>query len=250
MTMHEGSPSDTMIEAQQVVPEGESLAMNVELRRGDRLYLIGPDSPRLNRYLRTLAGIRVPQAGELELFGLPLESLDKRSWREQRQQIGFVARNAPILSVLRGLDNVMLPALYHKRMSRHEAQQRAEQLIAEIGCHGDINKLPAYLSQQQRLQLAIARAIMLNPPVLFMEEPFIDLSLAEQQPIYHYLLNWSATHTLTVATHNLQLVRESATQILYIGNERIYNFDSWQAFAESEKQEIREYLRLYRQQSK
>jgi ABC-type transporter Mla maintaining outer membrane lipid asymmetry ATPase subunit MlaF len=246
--MSESELSHNMIEAQELVPEGEQAAMSVSLQRGDRLYIIGPDSTRLSQYLRTLAGVRLPQSGELLLFGRPLESLDKKSWREQRQHIGFVARNAPILSVLRGLDNVMLPALYHKRMNRGKARKVAKELIAKIGCRGNYDRLPAYLSKQQRLQLAIARATILDPPLLFMEEPFIDLSLAEQLPIYQYLVNWAETHTLVVATHNLQLVRESATQLLYIGDFEVHHFDSWQEFTASEQQEIRDYLRLYHRQ--
>ncbi len=237
--------NDILIEAQQVVPQGEAAAMSVQFRRNDHLYLVGPDSARLGRYIRTLAGVETPQQGELLLFGRTLESLDKRQWREQRQIIGYVARNAPILSILRGVDNVMLPALYHKRMSRSEARERALALIAEIGCEGDVDRLPAHLNRQQRLQLAIARATILDPQLLFMEEPFVGLSVAEQLPIHRYLLHWAESHTLAVATQNLHLVKDSATQLLYIGRQQVFHFADWQGFVDSEEEEVKEYLHLY-----
>jgi ABC-type transporter Mla maintaining outer membrane lipid asymmetry ATPase subunit MlaF len=243
------TPATTpLIEARQVIPAGETAAFTLCLQRHDALCLIGPDSTRLCAYLRTLAGVEPPQQGELLLFGQCLTTLDKRRWREQRQQLGFVARNAPLLSVLRGLDNVMLPALYHKRLSPSEARARATALLAQTGCSGDIHQLPAYLSQQQRLQLAIARATILDPAVLFIEQPFAGLSLAEQEPIYHYLLDSRDTRAQVLATHNLRLVHELATQILFIGTQQVYHFTSWHALVTCSDTEVMQYLQNYQQQ--
>jgi ABC-type polar amino acid transport system ATPase subunit len=238
----------TLIEARQVVPTGEKLAITLRIQQHDTLCLIGPDSTRLCRYLRSLAGVEPPPQGELLLFGRALTTLDKKSWREQRQRIGFVARNAPILSVLRGLDNVMLPALYHKRLSHTDAHDKAMTLLAETGCSGNIHKLPAYLSHQQRLQLAIARATILDPSVLCIEEPFSGLSLAEQEPIYQYLLKSRNTRAQVVTTHSLRLVRELATQILFIGEQRVQHFAHWHELVASTCDEVIQYLQHYQQQ--
>jgi putative ABC transport system ATP-binding protein len=237
-----------LIEARQVIPAGEMLAVTLRLQPLESLCLIGPDSTRLCTYLRTLAGVEPPHQGEMLLFGEPLTTLDKRRWREQRQQIGFVARNAPVLSVLRGLDNVMLPALYHKRLSLVEAREKAMSLLLATGCSGNIHQLPAYLSQQQRLQLAIARATILDPSVLFIEEPFAGLSLAEQEPIYHYLLNSRLARAQVISTHNLRLVRELATQILFVGGQQLHLFSSWHALAACSDEAITSYLHDYQQQ--
>ncbi len=238
----------TVIEARELIPTGETLPVNIQLQRSDCLCLIGPDSQRLSHYLRTLAGVEPPHSGGLRLFGRESQSLDKKSWREQRQHIGYVARNAPLLSVLRGLDNVMLPALYHKRMSRIEAREKALELIAGLECRGDIHKLPAYLSQQQRVQLAIARATILSPAVLCLEEPFYGLSLAEQQPIFHYLTKRRGNIAMALATHNLHLVREAASQILFIGDKQLHHFSDWQQLVGCQSEEVKNYLLPYQQQ--
>jgi len=148
---------------------------------------------------------------------------------------------------LRGLDNVMLPAIYHKRMTRAEARQRSRELLEEIGYQGVLNRLPAFLSPQQRLQLAIARATILEPQVLFVEHPFANLSLAEQQPIYHYFLNNRGRRALVLASHHLQLARDIATQFLFIGERHILHFTDWQGLVDSSNAELGEFLSLYRQ---
>jgi polar amino acid transport system ATP-binding protein len=240
--------ANPLIEAMDLVPHGEVLPMNIRLQRDDFLCLIGPESQRLIHFLRTLAGVEPFHTGELRLFGRPLKSMDRNSWREQRQHIGYVARSAPLLSVLRGLDNVMLPALYHKRMSRVEAKKKALELIADLDCKGDIRKLPAYLSQQQRLQLAIARATILGPSLLFLEEPFFALSLAEQEPIFQYIKRSRDKFSLALATHNLRLVKESATQILFIGNSQLHHFHNWHELVQCGDEEVSHYMLQYRQQ--
>jgi ABC-type lipoprotein export system ATPase subunit len=142
----------------------------------------------------------------------------------------------------------MLPALYHNRMTRPEARRRARELLEEIGYRGGLSKLPAFLGIQQRLQLAIARATILEPAVLFVELPFINLSLAEQEPIFHYLRNCHRQRALVVATHNLRLVQTAATQILFLGKGRAWHFTCWQALTQHDDEELNHYLSLYRQQ--
>lgn len=246
--MTENQHTGSLIEADRLVPTGEELAMSVQLHRHDILCLIGPDSERLCRYLHTLAGVKPAHSGELKLFNRSTKSMDRKNWREQRQYIGYVARNAPILSVLRGIDNVMLPVLYHKLMTREEARRRAGELIEKVGFSGDSNALPAYLNQQQRMQLAIARGTILEPLVLFLELPFSGMSLAEQQPIYHYLINSTYKRTLALATHNLRLVRESATQIIFISAQRVQHFDSWQKLQQCQHEDVISYLKHHQQQ--
>ena len=243
------SGDSPIIEARALFSAPEQGPLNLRLGPRDTLCLIGPDSADLYHTQRVLAGVDAPDAGELLLFGRPLAGLDKRSWREQRQHIGYVAQGAPLLSVLRGLDNVTLPALYHKRLSRQEAQAKALELLALLDCRGDIHQLPAYLSPLQRLQLAIARATILDPAVLFVEKPLHHLSVEEQQPITRYIINSRTQRAQVIATDNLHLVKSSATQILFVGRQASHHFDSWQALLNSSIEEVAGYLTLYREQN-
>ena len=240
--------TETLIEADSLVPAGEELPISITMRHHDIVCLIGPDSTRLCHYLRLLGGVKTAQSGELKLLGQSIKGMSRKQWSAQRKDIGYVARNAPILSVLRGIENVMLPALYHKQMSREEAEIKAMELITQLGFNGDINKLPAYLNHQQRLQLAIARAAILDPVMLCLEMPFSSLSLAEQRPIYHYLVNGVPKRTLALATHNLHLVRKSATQILFISEQHVEHFYSWQDLNQCQNNEVVTYLQQYHQQ--
>jgi len=209
--------------------------------------IIGNRSAVLSAYLRVLGGVDSPRSGELRLFEQPLHELDRAAWRKLRQRIGFVTRRAPLLSVLNGLENVLLPAIYHRRFERDEAEQRARQLINQLHCHANLKTLPAYLSPQERMQLAIARAAILEPPIMFLEEPFHELEIVEHEEINGFLHDWGEQRSLVMSTHNLQFVRQYATKIIFAGTRRIHYFESWRALYESEVEEVHSYLCHYQQ---
>jgi polar amino acid transport system ATP-binding protein len=208
--------------------------------------LVGDDSQALAAYLRALGGVDSPRSGELHLFDVPFVGCSQQHWQQLRLKLGFVTRTAPILSVLNGLENTVLPALYHKRMSRPEAESAARTLLQELRCEADLSLLPAYLTPLERTQLAIARAAILAPPVLLLEEPFHDLDIDEHDCINPYLGQWAKTHALVVSTRNLNFVKRYADRILFAGEDRILYFDAWQAFDDCPEGSVRDYLQHYR----
>jgi len=244
--------TSSLIEATALEPWHEQEALRLpplDYRIGDRgtICIIGNQSEVLSAYLRVLGGVDSPRSGELCLFGRPLSEFDRVAWRDLRQRIGFVTRRAPLLSVLNGLENVLLPALYHKRFNRKEAEQRAHALTVQLHCHANLKALPAYLSPLERTQLAIARAAILEPPVMFLEEPFHELDIGDHEEINEFLRAWALHHSLVMSTRNLHFVRHNASKIIFAGHRGIHYFDSWQAMTESMAEEPRAYLRHYQQ---
>lgn len=208
--------------------------------------IIGNQSHVLRAYLRSLGGVDSPRSGELFLFGERLSAIKRPQWRNLRRQIGFVTRRAPLLSVLSGLENVLFPALYHKLYSRTEAEQRARSLIAQLHCHADLALLPAFLTPLEKTQLAIARTAILEPAVMFLEEPFHELDIRDYEEINEFLRAWALHHALVISTRNLHFVRHHSDKIIFAGARGIHYFDSWQDLSESTADEVQSYLRYYR----
>ena len=209
--------------------------------------IIGNQSGILSTYLRALGGVDSPRSGELFLFGHPLSAIDTIQWRDLRKHIGFVTRRAPLLSVLNGLENVLFPALYHKHLPKTEAEQRARELISQLHCHADLALLPAYFTPLERTQLAIARSAILDPAVMFLEEPFHELDIRDHEEINEFLRAWALHHALVMSTRNLHFVRHHATQIIFAGIRGIHYFESWRDLMESTAEEAQAYLRHYRE---
>ncbi|MGM0593474.1 MAG: ATP-binding cassette domain-containing protein [Pseudomonadota bacterium] len=240
--------SSPWILADRLVPWFESPLppLTLRLEAPGTTCLIGAHSEHLTAYLRTLGGIDPPLSGSLQLFGEPLEGMGQRQWQQLRPRLGFVTRTAPLLSVLNGLDNITLPALYHRHLTRPQARRRAEELLQELAFEADTNSLPAYLSPLQRTQLAIARAAILSPPVLFLEEPFHGLDASEYGGIEPFLRRWSEQQALVVSTRNLRFVKRQGQQILFAAAEKILYFDNWAALTASTNRDVQKLLRNYR----
>lgn len=236
----------TIISATQAAPEPAWPALSHEFASNGITCLLGPHPKRLGRYLRMLGGIEAPGCGKIEICGKPIQTLSSCRWLELRRQIGFVSHQAPLLSVLNGLENMVLPALYHKTMPRRDAECAAQFLLAALGCEADLTLLPAYLTPLQRTQLAIARAAILEPSLLVLEEPFHTLELHEHESISSFLEFWGKEHGLLLSTCQLRFVKERAEEILFAAGEEILYFDSWQAFINSDAKAVTDYLQHYR----
>lgn len=243
---HEGP----IIRAIELVPWDEKSSsalppLNCEIRATGTACLLGDNSRQLAYYLRSLGGVDDIRSGELYLFGERFENVSPRHWQQMRLNIGFVSRTSPLLSVLSGIENVVLPALYHKKMSRAEAQATARALLTGLQCDADLSLLPAYLTPLERTQLAIARSAILQPAVLMLEEPYHQLEVTEHNLINAFLADWAQTHALVISTRNLHFVKQQADRIIFAAENKILYFDSWEAFSSSRDATVVTYLQQY-----
>ena len=107
--------------------------------------------------------------------------LDQTSWQQLRTKIGYISGGALLLSVQHGLMNVMLPALYHQQLSFREVADKARALLGKLGCDFELTTFPALLNSLQRSRIALARALILEPSLLFLDVPFHDLGANERE---------------------------------------------------------------------
>lgn len=196
------------------------------------------------RYIRTLGGVDSAAQGELHLLGIEVSGLERKEWLALRKRVGYVGRGAPLLSVMGALRNVMLPALYHKLGSAESVEAHARSLISALQCDADLYSLPAYLTPLQRRQLAIARALVLDPKLLFLDAPFEGLELSCCEPLRTYLGKWPwfAGRALVVATEDLRFVREHADNIVFVSRNSVDVFDGWQAFAQADAGDVAQFI--------
>lgn len=246
--------SDTtwLIEAEAIQPQSvdhkQALApLSCRIASTGITCLLGEQSDIVDCYLRALAGLQPIMGGELQLLGQPVRQITAQQWPGLRIRLGYILRGMPLLSVLNGLENVILPALYHGLKTRQQATEQATQLLQQLACDAELQQLPAHLSPLQRYQLAIARTIILSPDVLLIDEPYHALQRYEFAAIDHFLAHWGQQHALIVATENLHFVKHHANNILYIGNNNVLCFASWQSLCQSNNSEVQDYLQRYHQ---
>lgn len=219
--------------------------LSLHATSGEVICFIGTDRKVLDQYIRTLAGIHPIAKGSLEIFQQPIETIPAKAWSSIRTQLAYISRDVPLLSVLSGLNNVIFPALYHGQMQRDEAITKAHDIFTALGYSGDNSELPAFMEPLDKIQLALARAVMLDPKVLLLDDPWYSLDPHEYSKLNDFFHMWVQAGAIIMATSNMSFVKKYATQLYFVGRKEVFEFTSWSAMCHSEAEEIRHYLRQH-----
>ncbi|MBI2383711.1 MAG: ATP-binding cassette domain-containing protein [Gammaproteobacteria bacterium] len=207
--------------------------------------LVGPRGCGKTAWLRCLAAIDPPVAGTLSLDGCDCGGLSLDAWRRLRLRAAFLGPTTPLLSVLGALANVMLPAQYHRLGTNDAIRRKAFGLLERLGWEGPLDALPAHLSRHQRRLLALARCLILDPVILFVDEPFDMSDVDGWHPLADVFAELRRDRGLTqiVITHHLPFVHRHADRILFACPGGLLDFAGWAPLAASDDPDVRAFLK-------
>ena len=178
--------------------------VNLTVRSGDYLSIIGPSGSGKSTLLHILGLLDRPTTGEYRLDGLPTGSAsesDRAALRGGR--IGFVFQSFHLLPHRTVLDNVLLATLY-SGVPRGEREQRARTALERVGLDHRVDFTPSTLSGGERQRVAIARSVVADPKLLLADEPTGNLDTKNSAGIMDLFDELHADGlTLVVITHDL-----------------------------------------------
>jgi putative ABC transport system ATP-binding protein len=177
--------------------------------QGTSLSIIGPSGSGKTTLLGLCAGLDVPTHGTISLMGLKLNAMDEDDRAYVRNQyVGFVFQNFQLLSTLTALENVMVPL--ELRGDRHVAP-KAKELMSRVGLGDRMHHYPSQLSGGEQQRVAMARAFITAPKILFADEPTGNLDEENATHITDLLfgMNRELKTTLVLVTHNLELAQKT-----------------------------------------
>jgi putative ABC transport system ATP-binding protein len=183
------------------VLRGISLAVDA----GGTALLAGPSGSGKSTLLNLIAGLHLPDAGEIAVDGTVVSALGESARDAFRAaRIGYVFQTFNLLSPLSALENLLVPAA----LCGAPADERAARaVLEELGLAGHLDKRPYELSVGQRQRVAVARAVLLRPSVLLADEPTANLDAESTAAVIAALRRVrDAGATLVLATHDPQLV--------------------------------------------
>lgn len=192
------------------------------LDAGETAVIMGPSGSGKSTLLQLIGALLTPSTGTITLAGRDLGSLNGRAQaRERLRRIGFIFQSFNLVASLTALDNVMLPgrlAGTAKRVRR----ERAEQLIGHLGLSHRLRHLPSELSGGEQQRIAIARALINDPPLIIADEPTASLDAASGYQVIHLLEQVTAESgkTVLVATHDHRITNV-ATRLLWLADGRL-----------------------------
>jgi NitT/TauT family transport system ATP-binding protein len=186
----------------------EALAgIDVDVRDSEFVTLVGRSGCGKSTLLRIIAGLLQPTAGEVRVGGV--------SVRGPRRDVSFMFQRSALLPWRTVLQNVMLP-IEILRLDRRAHRARAEELIALTGLEGFEDRRPDELSGGMQQRVSLCRALVHNPSVLLMDEPFAALDALTREELSLELQRiWSEDRkTIVFVTHSIQEATLLADRIL------------------------------------
>jgi phospholipid/cholesterol/gamma-HCH transport system ATP-binding protein len=198
--------------------------INLSVKRGEVLGLVGSSGSGKTVLLRQMLGLEMPSQGSVRIFGQSLHKSDRSELQQIRNRCGVLFQKGALFSALSVFDNIALPMrelhTLNETMVRDLVMLKLE--MVEIGSQ-HANKMPAELSGGMIKRIALARAMALNPELLFLDEPTsgLDPVLSEGFVNLIQALQRELTLTIVMATHDLDTLAALSDRVAVLADQRL-----------------------------
>ena len=190
--------------------------MDVEVREGEVVCLIGPSGSGKSTFLRCLNRLEEANGGQIVVDGK--EITDKKiDINKVRENIGMVFQNFNLFANLTIIDNITLAPVELKILDKTRAKERALELLRRVGLEDKANVYPSKLSGGQKQRCAIARSLAMSPDIMLFDEPTSALDpemVGEVLDVMKELAKEGMT--MVVVTHEMGFAREVADRIIFM----------------------------------
>ena len=179
--------------------------VSFDVPAGETVVILGGSGSGKSTLLRTLVGLEAPTSGEIIVRGKNLQSLSPEEWRELRQHIGISFQSGALFGSMTVGENVALPLHEHTNLDPSTIEIMVRLKLNEVGLSGYENYMPAQLSGGMKKRAAVARAMAMDPEILFFDEPSAGLDPIIAAGIDQLLLKLKEAFgmTIVVVTHEL-----------------------------------------------
>ncbi len=226
--------------------------LSLDVYRGETLGVVGASGAGKSTLMRTLLGLIPKQAGSVRVLGADLGEASPRERRSIGRRCGALFQQGALFSSLSVLDNVQFPMREYLRLSDRLRREVAMAKIEMVGLHpDDAGKRPAELSGGMNKRAALARALALDPEILFLDEPTSDLDAIAADEFDTLIRTLRRTLGLTVfmVTHDLQSVGRICDRVAAIADKRIVFAGPLDGLADASHAWVRAYFSGQRAQA-
>ncbi len=201
--------------------------VDIDVKEGEILSLIGQSGAGKSTLLHILGGLDVPSEGEVFLNSDNIYKLsDSKRAQVRNKHVGFIFQFFHLLPEFTALENIMIPAMISsaRSLSKKETIGRARSLIAQVGLEFREHHKPGQLSGGEQQRIAIARALMNKPELVFCDEPTgnLDSENSEKLTVLLKELNKKNNQTFLIVSHDMS-VAEIGHRIIKIDDGKIVN---------------------------
>ncbi len=206
------------------LPVLKGIELKIEI--GEALSILGPSGAGKSTLLHILSGLDRPSEGKIYFEGSDLSRInDEEMARIRNRRMGFVFQFYHLLPEFNALENVILPLLISKQTQNcNNLKEKGMELLKAVGLNKRADHRPSELSGGEQQRLAIARAIINNPQILFCDEPTGNLDSKTSEEIIDLLMELHLKNgtTILTVTHDEQLAKKTK-RVIHIRDGKLEN---------------------------
>ena len=213
--------------------------VTLEVNSGEVLVVMGPSGSGKSTLIRTFNGLESLDGGALDVLGERLDATHgERQVRAIRKRVGMVFQQFNLFPHLSILDNITLAPIKVQKRAKADAEQRAIELLDQMGIREQARKYPAQLSGGQQQRVAIARALALDPEVMLFDEPTSALDPERVKEVLDAMRQLAqGGMTMVVVTHELGFAREVADRVMFMDRGQVVETSDPQTFFTNAREE-------------
>jgi len=195
--------------------------LELALAPGKILAVVGPSGCGKSTLMRVLGGLDAPLAGTTTLMGVDLNAADGRERQEILRRTGFLFQGSALFSSLTLRENIEMPMREFLKAPRKEIRQLAEYKLALVGLADAMDKLPSEISGGMAKRAGIARAMALDPSVIFLDEPSAGLDPVSSGRLDDLILRLREAFgtTVVLVSHEIPSILRTADFCVYLDPE-------------------------------
>jgi lipoprotein-releasing system ATP-binding protein len=182
-------------------------SVDISINAGEIVSITGPSGAGKSTLLQLLGTLDMPKNGSITYDGIEVSSLSAKNLANFRNQnIGFIFQFHHLLPEFTALENVCMPA-FIKGISKRDAEVRAKELLSMLALGDRFEHKPNELSGGEQQRVAVARALMNKPKIIFADEPSGNLDTENANELHHLFLKLRDEYgqTFVIVTHNQEL---------------------------------------------
>jgi phospholipid/cholesterol/gamma-HCH transport system ATP-binding protein len=217
--------------------------VNLSIMEGKTTVIVGGSGQGKSQIIKHILGLIQPDSGQVVVFGKDINAIRKKELRKIRNNFGVLFQNAALFDSMTVYDNVALPLRERTKTPEKEMESIINEKLEMMDVAGTNHKYPAQLSGGMRKRVGLARALVLNPKIVFFDEPTTGLDIAKSNEIYRVFFKTQSMlkYTAVIVSHDVPRIFKLADYVALLHNGVVEGCLTPEEFQLSENHEIKKF---------